>query len=111
VIEGTVTCGWLNTDEHDQCESSVSIEQSMSVFPSQDGSPAFTRNLSTAAGPSYSSCPPPLTIPSVVATSLTSSSVSTLSPTAKSAANRIRIRIWKSGIGLVMMGSLFLILL
>jgi hypothetical protein len=49
VVEGIATCGWLNTDAHDQCESSVSIVESMTVFPSEDGSPATTRNLSTVS--------------------------------------------------------------
>jgi hypothetical protein len=49
VVEGIATCGWLNTDAHDQCESSLSIVESMTVFPSEYGSPATTRNLSTVS--------------------------------------------------------------
>jgi hypothetical protein len=94
VVEGIVTCGWLNTDAHDQCEISLSIVESISVFPSEYGSPATTRNLSTVGSTTFSSCPPKSTSASVTGTSsissasaVSTSSISSPSPTAKSAAN------------------------
>lgn len=60
---GQATCGWVNTSQHDQCESSVSVEQSYYSVSTAMGNATAT----ASASKTFDSCPADFT-PSATST-------------------------------------------